>query len=237
MPLLEVSDLAVNYGQITAVQNLTLHVEEREIVSIIGANGAGKTTTMRAIAGLLPPSNGTVRFAGEDVTKVPAHKRVSQGLSLVPEGRGIFPTMTVEENLHMGAYGRNDKHQIAQDRTRVFDLFPRVYERRHQPGGTLSGGEQQMLAIARALMSQPTMLLLDEPTMGLAPKFIQQIFHIVTEVQEMGVTVLLVEQNAHQALARSDRAYVLETGHVTKTGSGPDLLNDPAIKDAYLGVS
>lgn len=237
MSLLELNQVSVRYGRIAAVQDLTIHVNEGEIVSLIGANGAGKTTTMRAIAGLLELAEGTIAFGGEDVSKVRAHNRVSQGLSLTPEGRGIFPTMTVAENLEMGTYGRRDRKGITQDLDRVYDIFPRVRERRAQLGGTLSGGEQQMLAIGRALMARPKMLLLDEPSMGLAPMFIRQIFDIITDINRTGVTILLVEQNANQALARSDRAYVLETGRVTQTGTGPELLANPAIKDAYLGVA
>ncbi len=237
MALLEIKDMSVHYGRIQALDEIGISVEEGEIVSLIGANGAGKTTTMRAIAGLLPLSNGSITFQGDDITKVAGHKRVKQGISLAPEGRGIFPAMTVMENLDMGAYGRKDKDGIKEDLDRVFDLFPRVKERSSQKGGTMSGGEQQMLAIGRALMSRPKVLLLDEPSMGLAPQFIRQVFKIIKQVNEQGTTVLVVEQNANQALALADKAYVLETGKITHTGTGRELLANPAIKEAYLGVA
>ena len=235
MALLEVEDIAVHYGRIQAIEGITLSVEEGEVVSLIGANGAGKTTTMRAIAGLLSLSHGSVKFAGDDIGRLKGHERVARGISLVPEGRGIFPAMTVMENLDMGAYARDRKSNIAEDRERVFDLFPRLLERKDQSGGTLSGGEQQMLAIGRALMARPTLLLLDEPSMGLAPMFIRQIFTIIGQVREQGTTVLLVEQNANQALNLADRAYVLETGQITKSGTGQELLADASIREAYLG--
>lgn len=235
MALLEVDDIAVHYGRIQAIEGITLSVEEGEVVSLIGANGAGKTTTMRAIAGLLSLSHGSVKFGGDDIGRLKGHQRVARGISLVPEGRGIFPAMTVMENLDMGAYARDRKSGIAEDRERVFDLFPRLLERKDQSGGTLSGGEQQMLAIGRALMARPTLLLLDEPSMGLAPMFIRQIFAIIGQVREQGTTVLLVEQNANQALNLADRAYVLETGQITKSGTGQELLADASIREAYLG--
>ena len=235
MALLEVDDIAVHYGRIQAIEGITLSVEEGEVVSLIGANGAGKTTTMRAIAGLLSLSHGSVKFAGDDIGRLKGHQRVARGISLVPEGRGIFPAMTVMENLDMGAYARDRKSGIAEDRERVFDLFPRLLERKDQSGGTLSGGEQQMLAIGRALMARPTLLLLEEPSMGLAPMFIRQIFAIIGQVREQGTTVLLVEQNANQALNLADRAYVLETGQITKSGTGQELLADASIREAYLG--
>jgi branched-chain amino acid transport system ATP-binding protein len=235
MALLEVDDIAVHYGRIQAIEGITLTVEAGEVVSLIGANGAGKTTTMRAIAGLLSLSHGSVKFAGDDIGRLKGHERVARGISLVPEGRGIFPAMTVMENLDMGAYARDRKSSIAEDRERVFDLFPRLLERKDQSGGTLSGGEQQMLAIGRALMARPTLLLLDEPSMGLAPMFIRQIFAIIGQVREQGTTVLLVEQNANQALNLADRAYVLETGQITKYGTGQELLADAGIREAYLG--
>jgi len=237
MALLEIKDMSVHYGRIQALDRVSISVDEGEIVSLIGANGAGKTTTMRAIAGLLPLSKGTITFEGKDITKVPGHRRVKQGISLTPEGRGIFPAMTVRENLDMGAYGRTDKAGIKEDLDRVFDLFPRVKERSTQKGGTMSGGEQQMLAIGRALMSRPKVLLLDEPSMGLAPQFIRQVFKIIKQVNEQGTTVLVVEQNANQALSLADKAYVLETGEITHTGTGRELLTNPAIKEAYLGVA
>ena len=235
MALLEVDDISVHYGRIQAIEGITLSVEEGEVVSLIGANGAGKTTTMRAIAGLLSLSHGSVTFGGEDIGRLRGHQRVARGISLVPEGRGIFPAMTVMENLDMGAYARDRKSGIAEDLERVFDLFPRLLERKEQSGGTLSGGEQQMLAIGRALMARPKLLLLDEPSMGLAPMFIRQIFAIIGQVREQGTTVLLVEQNANQALNLADRAYVLETGQITKSGTGHELLADTSIREAYLG--
>jgi branched-chain amino acid transport system ATP-binding protein len=236
MTLLELQNLKVRYGRIEAIHDMSITVEKGEVVSLIGANGAGKTTTMRTISGLLTPSAGRIVFDGEDITKLAAHKRVALGISQAPEGRGVFPGMTVAENLDMGTFGRRDRSGVASDLERVFTLFPRLKERRTQVGGTMSGGEQQMLAIGRSLMSSPRLLLLDEPSMGLAPQFIKQIFTIVSEIAQQGTTILLVEQNANQALARSDRAYVLETGTITKTGPGRELRSDPAIKEAYLGV-
>ncbi|MFK0073588.1 ABC transporter ATP-binding protein [Arthrobacter woluwensis] len=235
--MLELKNVSVHYGRIQAIHNMSFTVEEGEIVSLIGANGAGKTTTMRTVSGLLNPSSGSITFMGQDITSMKAHLRVVKGISQAPEGRGIFPGMTVMENLGMGSYGRKDSSGIAKDLERVFDLFPRLKERSKQFGGTMSGGEQQMLAIGRALMSNPKLLLLDEPSMGLAPQFIRQIFKIVTEINEQGTTVLLVEQNANQALARSHRAFVLETGTITHEGTGKELLANPAIKEAYLGVA
>ncbi len=237
MPLLELADVSVHYGRIEALRNVSLTVEEGEIVTLIGANGAGKTTTMRAISGLLPLSTGTIHFDGVDISKLRADLRVVRGICQAPEGRGVFPGMTVRENLEMGCYTRRDRSAIAEDFARVFELFPRLAERSSQAGGTLSGGEQQMVAIGRALMARPRLLLLDEPSMGLAPQFIQQIFAIITEINEQGTTVLLVEQNAQQALSRANRGYVLETGSVTRSSSGSDLLADPAVKDAYLGMA
>jgi branched-chain amino acid transport system ATP-binding protein len=236
MALLEIRNMSVNYGRIQAIRDMSLTVEEGEIVSLIGANGAGKTTTMRAIAGLLNLSGGTISFMGEDISKMKAHERVAHGICLAPEGRGIFPAMTVAENLDMGAYALKNRSTIPDDMERVFTLFPRLKERLVQAGGTLSGGEQQMLAIGRALMSRPKVLLLDEPSMGLAPQFIRQIFAIIKQVNDQGTTVLLVEQNANQALARADRAYVLETGSITHQGTGKEMLANPAVKEAYLGV-
>ena len=239
MALLELSDVAVHYGRIRALHGISLTVEEGEVVTLIGANGAGKTTTMRAVSGLRPLTSGSIRFDGQDITKMRADLRVIRGISQAPEGRGVFPGMSVLENLDMGAYARprKDRKQLDSDYDRVFDLFPRLAERRSQVGGTMSGGEQQMLAIARALMARPRLLLLDEPSMGLAPQFIQQIFRIVTEINEQGVTVLLVEQNAQQALSRAHRAYVLETGSIVKSGTGREMLADPSVKEAYLGVA
>jgi branched-chain amino acid transport system ATP-binding protein len=235
--LLELTDVTLLYGRIQALHGISLTVGEGEIVALIGANGAGKTTTMRAISGLRPVAQGSIQFDGQDITKLRADLRVIRGVSQSPEGRGIFPGMTVRENLEMGAYTRRNRAEINQDMERAFTLFPRLKEREKQVGGTLSGGEQQMLAVGRALMSRPKLLLLDEPSMGLAPMLIQQIFDIVVEINQQGTTVLLVEQNAQQALSRAHRAYVLETGQIVKSGTGAELLNDPAVKDAYLGVA
>ncbi|WP_420118745.1 ABC transporter ATP-binding protein [Micromonospora sp.] len=235
--LLEIDDVSLLYGRIQALHGISLTVGEGEIVALIGANGAGKSTTMRAVSGIRPIASGAIRFEGEDISKLRADLRVRRGLCQAPEGRGIFPGMTVLENLDMGAYTRRDRAGIAQDLNRVLELFPRLAERRKQAGGTLSGGEQQMLAVGRALMSRPKLLLLDEPSMGLAPMLIQQIFTIITEINEQGTTILLVEQNAQQALARAHRAYVLETGRIVKSGTGAELLHDPSVKEAYLGVA
>ncbi|MBO3737157.1 ABC transporter ATP-binding protein [Actinoplanes flavus] len=235
--LLELDDITLRYGRIEALHGLSIHVEEGEIVALIGANGAGKTTTMRAISGLNPLASGKIRFAGKDITTMRADLRVPLGICQSPEGRGVFPGMTVLENLDMGAYTRKDRAGVAADLKRVFELFPRLEERQKQISGTMSGGEQQMLAVGRALMSRPKLLLLDEPSMGLAPMIIQQIFDIIVEINQQGTTVLLVEQNAQQALARAHRGYVLETGRIVKEGTGQDLLHDPAVKEAYLGVA
>jgi branched-chain amino acid transport system ATP-binding protein len=235
--LLELENVTLLYGRIQALHGISLTVGEGEIVALIGANGAGKTTTMRAISGLRPVAQGSIRFDGQDITRLRADLRVVRGVSQSPEGRGIFPGMTVRENLEMGAYTRRSRAEINEDMERAFTLFPRLKEREKQVGGTLSGGEQQMLAVGRALMSRPKLLLLDEPSMGLAPMLIQQIFDIVVEINGQGTTVLLVEQNAQQALSRAHRAYVLETGRIVKAGTGAELLHDPAVKDAYLGVA
>jgi branched-chain amino acid transport system ATP-binding protein len=235
--LLELEDVVVAYGRIEALHGISIGIDEGEVVALIGANGAGKTTTMRAISGLRPLTSGRIRFDGEDISRLRADLRVRRGLCQSPEGRGIFPGMTVNENLDMGAYTRRDQKGIADDLERVFGLFPRMSERRRQVAGTLSGGEQQMLAMGRALMSRPKLLLLDEPSMGLAPMLIQQIFEIITEISKQGTTILVVEQNAQQALSRADRAYVLETGRIVKGGTGAELLHDPAVKEAYLGVA
>jgi branched-chain amino acid transport system ATP-binding protein len=236
MTLLEVEGVSVHYGRIQAIRNMSFIVNEGEVVALIGANGAGKTTTMRTISGLLNCSGGKIKFAGEDITKMKAHLRVVYGISQAPEGRGIFPGMTVRENLDMGTFGRKDRSGVSKDLDRVFDLFPRLKEREKQLGGTMSGGEQQMLAIGRALMSSPKLLLLDEPSMGLAPQFIRQIFKIIKEINNQGTTVLMVEQNANQALAGAHRAFVLETGAITHSGTGKELLANPSVKEAYLGV-
>jgi branched-chain amino acid transport system ATP-binding protein len=235
--LLEIENITLLYGRIQALHGISLEVAEGEIVALIGANGAGKSTTMRAISGLRPIATGSIRFNGRDITRLRADLRVIRGICQAPEGRGIFPGMTVLENLEMGAYTRRDRSAINADLDRVFGLFPRLQERRRQAGGTLSGGEQQMLAVGRALMSRPKLLLLDEPSMGLAPMLIQQIFEIVTEINQQGTTILLVEQNAQQALSRAHRGYVLETGRIVRSGTGAELLHDPAVKEAYLGVA
>jgi branched-chain amino acid transport system ATP-binding protein len=235
--LLEVTDLEVFYGRIQAIKGISFSVAQGEVVTLIGANGAGKTTTMKTVSGVRPVTRGRVIFEGQDITKVAPHKRVEMGICQAPEGRGIFPGMTVMENLEMGCYVRKDRKSAAKDADieRVFHLFPRLKERESQAGGSMSGGEQQMLAIGRALMSRPRLLLLDEPSMGLAPMLIQQIFEIITEINEQGTTVLLVEQNAAQALRRAHRAYVLETGRIVKTAVASELLDDEDVKAAYLG--
>jgi branched-chain amino acid transport system ATP-binding protein len=234
---LEIKDLRVHYGKIEAIKGVSVVVNQGEIVTLIGANGAGKTTILKTISGLRPVSSGSINFDGQDINKIPAHERVDLGISQVPEGRGIFPGMTVLENLEMGKFNRKDrKNEMAEDLDRVYTLFPRLKERIAQAGGTLSGGEQQMLAMGRALMARPKVLLLDEPSMGLAPQMIANIFRIITEINKQGVTILLVEQNAQQALQRAHRAYILETGSVTKEAAASDLLNDPAVREAYLGT-
>ncbi|MCD4526391.1 ABC transporter ATP-binding protein [Nocardioides sp. cx-173] len=235
--LLELEDVVLAYGKIEALHGLSLQVDEGEVVALIGANGAGKTSTMRAVSGVRGIQSGRIVFQGEDITRLRADQRVRKGLCLAPEGRGIFPGMSVVENLDMGAYTRRDKAEIGKDFERVFGLFPRLDERKKQIAGTMSGGEQQMLAIGRALMARPKLLCLDEPSMGLAPMLIQQIFSIISEIAEQGTTILVVEQNAKQALSRADRAYVLETGNIVKSGSGASLLDDPSIREAYLGVA
>ncbi|QXV56012.1 ABC transporter ATP-binding protein [Amycolatopsis sp. TNS106] len=231
--LLEVQDINVHYGKIAALKGMTIEVDEGEIVSLIGANGAGKTTTLKTISGLRPLTSGRILFDGKDISKTPGHKRVELGIGQSPEGRGVFPGMTVQENLLMGAYTRKD--DLKADLDEVYELFPRLNERKTQFGGTMSGGEQQMIAIGRALMTKPKVLLLDEPSMGLAPMLIAQIFDIIREINKRGTTVLLVEQNAQQALKLSDRAYVLETGRVVKSARGSELLDDPQVRAAYLG--
>ena len=236
MYILEVNDLNVYYGAIHAIKNISFEIKKGEIVTLIGANGAGKTSTLHAVSGLLPLKSGEVSLNGVNVTGVEAHKLVTQGMAHVPEGRRIFTDLTVLENLEMGAYTRNDKNGINKDLEKMFLLFPRLAERKKQLAGTMSGGEQQMLAIARALMSKPSILLMDEPSMGLAPILVQEIFKIIERInKEEGVTILLVEQNAHMALSIANRAYVLETGEIIKEGNGIELLDDPDIKKAYLG--
>ena len=236
--MLELGDVHVHYGKVEALKGITVSVQQGEIVTLIGANGAGKTTTLKTISGVRPVSAGTITFEGEDITRKKPHQLVEMGICQAPEGRGIFPGMTVVENLDMGAYTRRDRKTAAyrDDLERVFDLFPRLRERRTQTGGTMSGGEQQMLAIARALMARPRVLLLDEPSMGLAPMIVKQIFEIITEINQQGTTVLLVEQNAQQALQRANRAYVLETGHIVRTDDAKVLLGDESVRAAYLGT-
>jgi branched-chain amino acid transport system ATP-binding protein len=233
--LLALRNVAISYGGIRAVKGIDLEVARGELVCLIGTNGAGKTTTLKGICGLLPLTTGTIEYDGADVTGRPAFELVRKGLALVPEGRGMFGALTIDENLTMGAYARRDRPVIAQDVERVFALFPRLKERRKQTAGTLSGGEQQMLAIARAMMSRPRMLLLDEPSMGLAPLMVQKVFETILDVAQEGVTILLVEQNAKLALDVADRGYVMESGEVTLAGKASSLLHDPKVRAAYLG--
>jgi branched-chain amino acid transport system ATP-binding protein len=233
--MLQVEDLQVYYGAIHALKGISFNLEQGEIVALIGGNGAGKSTTLNTISGLLHPKSGRVVFKGEDISMVPPQDVVRRQIIQVPEGRRIFPKLTVQENLEMGAYIFQDKAQIAKDMKYVMDLFPRLRERRKQFGGTLSGGEQQMLALARGLMSHPTLLLLDEPSMGLSPLLVEQIFEIIRQINSQGTSILLVEQNAQMALSISDRGYVLETGRVTLGGDAQDLLENPRVIEAYLG--
>jgi len=233
--MLSLENVSVNYGAIEALNGVSLHVEKGEVVTLIGANGAGKTTTLRTITGLLQPKHGRIVFEGEDISARPTHKLVARGISMSPEGRGVFANLSVRENLQMGAYLIKDKSAIAADMDRAFQMFPRLKEREAQKAGTLSGGEQQMLAIGRALMSKPRLLLLDEPSLGLAPLIVHTIFEAIDEIRSKGTTILLVEQNAHAALGHSDRAYVLETGRIVMAGPSKELAADPKIKEAYLG--
>ena len=235
MAMLEVKDLEVYYGMIQAIKGISFGVNQGEVIALIGANGAGKTTTLHTITGLLSPKKGSVMFEGTDITKIPAHKIVSMGMAHVPEGRRVFAELSVYENLKMGAYTRKDKNEIEESLANVYKRFPRLEERRNQMAGTLSGGEQQMLAMGRALMSKPKIILMDEPSMGLSPIFVNEIFDIIQEVSKSGTTVLLVEQNAKKALSIADRAYVLETGKIVLEGKASDLLNNDSIKKAYLG--
>ncbi len=235
MSMLEVKDLKVYYGMIQAIKGVSFHVEEGEIIALIGANGAGKTTILHTVSGLITPKEGTVTFEGNDIVKMPGHQIVSMGMAHVPEGRRIFAQLSVLQNLKLGAYTRKDKEEIQQTLKTVFERFPRLEERQNQLAGTLSGGEQQMLAMGRALMSHPKLILMDEPSMGLSPIFVNEIFDIIQEVSKSGTTVLLVEQNAKKALAIADRAYVLETGNIVLEGKASDLLNNDSIKKAYLG--
>ena len=235
MAMLEIKDLQVYYGMIQAIKGVSFEVREGEVIALIGANGAGKTTILHTITGLLSPGAGSVIFEGKDITKVPAHKIVSMGMAHVPEGRRVFAQLSVLQNLKMGAYTRKDKEEIEQTLRTVYDRFPRLEERQNQMAGTLSGGEQQMLAMGRALMSHPRIILMDEPSMGLSPIFVNEIFDIIEQVSKSGTTVLLVEQNAKKALSIADRAYVLETGNIVLEGKAQELLNDASIKKAYLG--
>ena len=233
--MLEIKDLYVRYGMIEAIKGISFEVRDGEIVTLIGSNGAGKTTTMHAISGLLKPASGSIMLDGVELTKTPNHKIVSMGLAQVPEGRRVFAQQTVEENLLLGAYARKDKDGIQKDLEHVYDLFPRLLERKKQLAGTLSGGEQQMLAMARALMSRPKILLMDEQSMGLSPLLVKEIFHIIQDINKDGTTILLVEQNAKMALAIADRAYVLETGKITLEGTGEELSASEEVRKAYLG--
>ena len=235
MSLLSIKNLHVGYGGIKAVKGIDIHVEQGELVTLIGANGAGKTTTLKAITGLLHPTEGSIEYAGKNLVGVPSHQIAAQGLVLVPEGRGVFPGLTIEENLQMGAYTRKDRAAIGEDVEHKFSLFPRLKERAKQTAGTLSGGEQQMLAISRALMARPKLLLLDEPSMGLAPIMVQKIFEVVREVAKGGMTILLIEQNAKLALQVSTRGYVMDGGIVTLSGESKSLLSNPKVREAYLG--
>ena len=235
MSMLEVKDLQVYYGVIQALKGISFEVEQGDVVALIGANGAGKTTTLHTITGLLPSKAGNITFEGTDITHVPGYKLVSMGIAHVPEGRRVFASLTVLQNLKMGAYTRNDKKEIEDTIEMIYKRFPRLKERQNQTAGTLSGGEQQMLAMGRALMSQPKIILMDEPSMGLSPIFVNEIFDIIKEVSESGTTVLLVEQNAKKALSIADRAYVLETGRITLEGKASDLLHDESVQKAYLG--
>jgi branched-chain amino acid transport system ATP-binding protein len=235
MAMLEVKDLHVYYGVIQALKGVSFEVNQGEVIALIGANGAGKTTTLHTLTGLLPAKQGSIKFEGKDITKVPAHKIVQMGIAHVPEGRRVFAELSVYENLIMGAYTRKDKNEIAESLANVYKRFPRLLERKGQRAGTLSGGEQQMLAMGRALMSKPKIIVMDEPSMGLSPIFVNEIFDIIKEVSDNGTTVLLVEQNAKKALSIADRSYVLETGRVTMDGKASDLLNNEAFQKAYLG--
>lgn len=235
MAMLEVKDLEVFYGVIQAIKGISFEVNEGEVIALIGANGAGKTTTLQTVSGMLTPKSGSIMFEGTDITKTPGHKIVSMGMAHVPEGRRVFAQLSVYENLKMGAYTRKDKDEIEESLERVYKSFPRLQERKNQAAGTLSGGEQQMLAMGRALMSKPKLILMDEPSMGLSPILVEEIFHIIEEISRGGTTVLLVEQNAKKALSIADRAYVLETGKIALAGDAKDLLNDESVRKAYLG--
>ena len=235
MAMLQVTDLKVNYGVIQAIKGVSFEVNEGEVIALIGANGAGKTTILHTVTGLIAPKSGKIEFEGKDITKMPAHKIVTLGMAHVPEGRRVFADLSVYENLLMGAFTRKDKDEIAKTLEMVYKRFPRLKERKNQVAGTLSGGEQQMLAMGRALMSHPKILLMDEPSMGLSPLFVNEIFDIIKEVSASGTTVLLVEQNAKKALSIADRAYVLETGNIVLSGDAKEMMNNESIKKAYLG--
>ena len=235
MAMLEVKDIEVFYGVIQAIKGISFEVNEGEVIALIGANGAGKTTTLQTITGLVSPKKGQILFEGQDITRVPAHKIVSMGMAHVPEGRRVFAQLSVLDNLKLGAFTRKDKEEIEETLIRVYKRFPRLEERKYQIAGTLSGGEQQMLAMGRALMSHPKIILMDEPSMGLSPIFVNEIFDIIQEVSQSGTTVLLVEQNAKKALSIADRGYVLETGRIVLEGDAKDLLNNDQVKKAYLG--
>ena len=236
MAMLEIKDLEVHYGVIRAIKGISFEVNQGEVIALIGANGAGKTTTLHTITGLIRPSGGKIIFDGKDITKTPAHKIVSMGMAHVPEGRRIFQQLTVLENLKLGAYTRKNSAEIADSLKMVYERFPRLEERKNQVAGTLSGGEQQMLAMGRALMSKPRIILMDEPSMGLSPLLVSEIFDIIKVIRESGTTVLLVEQNAQKALSIADRAYVLETGAISLSGKATDLINDESVRKAYLGA-
>lgn len=233
--LLDVCDLQVAYGGIQAVKDISLKIAPGELVALIGSNGAGKTTTLKTLAGLIQPVNGEIKYGGKSLKNIAAHQRVAMGIALVPEGRGVFARLTVAENLQMGAYSRNDKNQIATDLARMYELFPRLAERKDQLAGTLSGGEQQMLAMARALMSRPRLLMLDEPSMGLAPLMVKKIFETISDIAAQGMSILLVEQNAKLALQVAQRGYVMESGAITLSGAANELLGSDAVQRAYLG--
>ena len=235
MAMLEVKDLEVYYGMIQAIKGISFEVNKGEVIALIGANGAGKTTSLHTITGLLSPKKGSVMFEGKDITKIPAHKIVSMGMAHVPEGRRVFADLSVYENLKLGAYTRKDKENLNKDLESIYERFPRLAERKNQSAGTLSGGEQQMLAMGRALMSKPSIILMDEPSMGLSPILVNEIFDIIESISKSGTTVLLVEQNAKKALSIADRAYVLETGKIVTSGKASELLEDDSIKKAYLG--
>ena len=235
MAMLEIKDLSVYYGVIQALKGISFEVNEGEVIALIGANGAGKTTTLHTVSGLIAPKSGSVIFEGQDITKTPAHKIVSMGMAHVPEGRRVFASLSVLQNLRLGAYTRNDKEEIEESLRKVYKRFPRLEERKNQPAGTLSGGEQQMLAMGRALMSNPRIILMDEPSMGLSPILVNEIFDIIKEVSAGGTTVLLVEQNAKKALSIADRGYVLETGRIVLEGKAQELLNNKSVHSAYLG--